>query len=304
MKKSNKKCVRFRFFLVVCCFCLTVFSINAVELRFKDGDIYHATLLAETEKTIKVSFQNEIYEISKTDLEFFDVSKNGKDESYKVTKVSLRDGSVIKGIFVEENSDDVILKTELGFLNLKKSSIKQPYPKKEDSPAFPRKYLFEEVQKPETRIGLSVPILFFVPPLSQNTTGIVGSGLFIEPAFVQWRNWVVGFRMEMLNSLPNNSLKIAQSSIYAIRPIWDSESKMHHLFYGFSLGIANLQFKVPTGSGDTRTGINPVTSFDLGYEYSGWQSWFFRSSIRSTFYMEPKELIPAIGLEFTAGFKL
>lgn len=300
IKKSNTLLLSFYFLF----FNILSTSLQAVEIRFKDGDIYFATLVAETEKTIKVSFFNETYEVPKTDLEFFDVSKKGKEESYKVVKVTLRDGSTIKGIYVEENENEYILKTELGFLNLKKTSINPPFPKKEDSPEFPRKYLLEEVKNPETRIGISTPFHVFIPPLSQNTVGLVGVSLFIEPAFVQWRAWMGGFRMELLQSVPKTSLQIAQSSVYAFHPFWDSEDKYHHLFYGLSLGVANLQYKVPTGSGDTRSGLNPFTTFELIYEYSGWSSLFLRSSLKSSFYFEPKEVIPALGIEFSAGVRL
>jgi hypothetical protein len=304
MKKSIKKVNTLLFFLFLCFFYGISTSLHAVELRFKDGDIYFATLVAETEKTIKVSFFNETYEVPKTDLEFFDVSKKGKEESYKVVKVILRDGSSIKGIYVEENENEFILKTELGFLNLKKTSINPPFPRKEDSPEFPRKYLFEEVKNPETRIGIATPFHVFLPPLSNNTAGLVGVSVFIEPAFVQWRAWMGGFRMELLQSVPKTSLQIAQSSVYAFHPFWDSEDKYHHLFYGLSLGVANLQYKVPTGSGDTRSGLNPFTTFELIYEYSGWSSLFLRSSLKSSFYFEPKEVIPALGIEFSAGVRL
>ncbi|MCG9874344.1 MAG: hypothetical protein MH321_06110 [Leptospiraceae bacterium] len=304
MKKSRKKDIILLFFLYFSLLPAISTSLNAVELRFKEGNIYFATLMNETEKTIKVSYMNEIYEVPKTDLEFYDVSKKGRNESYKVSKVTLRDGSSIKGIYVEENENEFILKTELGFLNLKKTSINPPFPKKEDSPEFPRKYLFEEVKNPETRIGISTPFHVFIPPLSQNTVGLVGVSLFIEPAFVQWRAWMGGFRMELLQSVPKSSLQIAQSSFYAIHPFWDSEDKYHHLFYGLSLGLANLQYKVPTGSGDTRSGLNPFTTFELMYEYSGWSSLFLRSSLKSNFYLEPKEVIPSLGIEFSAGVRL
>jgi hypothetical protein len=304
MKKSRKKLKPLLFFLCFCCISVISTSLQAVEIRFKDGDIYFATLVAETEKTIKVSFFNQIYEVPKTDLEFFDVSKKGKEESYKVVKVILKDGSSIKGIYVEKNEIEYILKTELGFLNLKKTSINPPFPKKEDSPEFPRKYLFEEVKNPETRIGISTPIQAFIPALSNNTTGLIGVSVFIEPAFVQWSSWMGGFRMELLQSLPKTSLQIAQSSIYAIHPFWDSEDKYHHLFYGLSLGVANLQYRVPTGSGDTRSGLNFFTTFELIYEYSKWTNVFIRSSLKSSFYIEPKEIIPALGIEFSAGVRL
>lgn len=292
----------FAFSLILTLF--NVFPLLAVELRFKEGDIFFASLESETDKDLLVSFKNSRYRIPKSDLEFYDISRKGKEESYRVAKVRLRDGSVIKGIFVEENESEIILKTELGFLNLNKSSILAPYPKKEDSPDFPSKYSWKEVELPETRLGISLPIYFFIPALSSNTSALTGLSLYVEPAFVQWGNWSGGFRLDALVGIPSNSLSAYQASFYTFREFWKSESQQHHLNFGFSLGAVNSTYKVPAGSGDTRTGINPLTSLDLMYEYSGWDKYFFRSTFRTQVYMEPKEIIPSLGFELSGGIRL
>lgn len=279
-------------------------SMLAVQLVFPNGELFIAQLESEDSKEIIVKYKGITYKILKSDLESIDNSKQGSDNSYTITEIILEDGSKFRGLFVEENDTEIILKTGIGFVNIKKYQIRPPIPIKPSPPDFPEKYKLKVAKTPLTKMGISASNIANIPAWSQDHLSYSKFGFYLEPAFVSFRDINFGLRLDYLQFFPDSSAQGIAGQIYINYTFWESETKKLSIYTNFGGGIANLLFNAETGSGSNRTGSLPIIQLDLGLEYNFHEYVFLRPAIQSICFLEQNQNKCGMGIELSGGVKL
>ncbi|WP_246032022.1 LA_3334 family protein [Leptospira fluminis] len=266
-KNCSKLLLYFIFFLSL----IATSSLFPAEIVFQNGEAYIADTLSDTEKQIKVKWKDKIYTIYKSDLANIDYSKKGEDTSYYYSTLELNDGSRIKGVFAEESTDEVTLKTELGFLTIPKANLKNPSALKKGHPSLSDALLDPEAQHPETKIGIYGDLFRNIGRSRDTFPAIYGGGLFFEPAFLNYNRWQIGFRSEYLSapggsgnfSFFTNQVYAQYSRIYQNNPMLD-------LFVNVGAGVSDVRYATTY---TTSAGIDPSIAVQVG-----WQGFKFRNS--------------------------
>ncbi|WCL50982.1 LA_3334 family protein [Leptospira sp. GIMC2001] len=302
MSIQMMKNLQYLYFFAI--FMLSVHNLFAVQLVFPNGDLFIAQLESEDSKEIIVKYKGITYKIIKSDLESIDNSKQGSDNSYTITEIILEDGSKFRGLFVEENDTEIILKTGIGFVNIKKYQIKPPIPIKPSPPDFPEKYKLKVAKTPLTKMGIAASNIANIPAWSQDHLSYSKFGFYIEPAFVSFRDINFGLRLDYLQFFPDSSAQGIAGQIYINYTFWESETKELALYGNLGGGIANLLFNTSTGSGSNRIGSLPIIQFDLGLEYKFHEYVFLRPAIQSICFIEQNQNKCGMGIEISGGVRL
>lgn len=277
-------------------------SLNAAELRFPNGDGFFAEFVYEDERMLVVRFKEKEYKIPKKDLEYYDLSNKGQlNNSYKIAILSLKNGSVIKGTIAERKKDEIIIKSELGFLTISKDEIKNNNSETDEHPEFPIIYLANDMLDNLTRIGGSVSFLPLFAPLGTQTPPLYGISLFTEPAFLRFKNtYQLGFKYEYLQSTgPIREISIHsgftylyQSKVFNSNPLLD--------FYGIiGLGISSINYKYDQSN--SKVGANPSAYFEIGWQGLKYGPSFYRFGWKNQCFFEIEKTHCGSGLEITGG---
>lgn len=179
---------------------LFILPIYSFEIVLENGDAFICDLITETDKSYKIFYKDKEYTIPKTEVTSTDSTKKGAHSAFRYAKFTLKDGSKLNGVIAEETNDSYTLKTELGFLVVEKRRIAEFPPKTRTNPEIPSTYLASNVRLPETRIGFFGSGYVNGKPISDTNPTSGGGGLYVEPAFLQWKFLRFGFRTEYLQS--------------------------------------------------------------------------------------------------------
>ncbi|WCL48109.1 LA_3334 family protein [Leptospira sp. GIMC2001] len=298
MKKNLLLLVFFMIFMI------NMESLLAVQLVFPNGHLFIAQLETEDSKEITVKYKGITYKILKSDLESYDNSKTGTDNSYTITEVILEDGSKFRGLFVEENDKEIILKTGIGFVNIKKYQIKPPIPIKPSPPDFPEQYRLVAAKTPLTKIGISASNILNIPAWSPEYISYSKFGFYLEPAFANYKSINFGIRLDYLQFFPASSAKALNAQIYLNYTIWETETKNLSIYTNLGGGVSNLLFNADLGSGSNRNGTVPIVQLDLGMEYAFAENYYLRPALQTLCFIEQNASKCAAGIEISAGVKL
>ncbi|MCW7524917.1 hypothetical protein ND861_01040 [Leptospira sp. 2 VSF19] len=141
-----------------CMILIFPFSLFSAEIELVSGDKFLGKLVSEDERSYLFRFQDKDYRIPKSELERFDKDKNGSDFSIGLSKVRLRNQSIIVGYLIEEDQDRLILQSQLGFINVEKSKIEKSELNREKNFPPPKKYLVSSLESLNTFLGLGYGI--------------------------------------------------------------------------------------------------------------------------------------------------
>ncbi|MGJ4788955.1 hypothetical protein [Leptospira koniambonensis] len=127
----------------------------AAEILFKNGDAFIAEEVSEAPEFILFSWKEKKYKIPRLELQRIDPRKKGPDSSYRYSEFKLTDGTQLKGILIEKKKNELILKTELGFVELDRTKILSHNFDEISSepPTLPENYLIETSKQKDWRIG-------------------------------------------------------------------------------------------------------------------------------------------------------
>ncbi|EQA45409.1 hypothetical protein LEP1GSC050_4166 [Leptospira broomii serovar Hurstbridge str. 5399] len=266
------------------------------EIVFSNGEAYIAETVSDTEKQLKVKWKDKIYTLYKSDIAHVDYSKKGEDTSYYYSTLELHDGSRIKGVFAEESSDEVTLKTELGFLTIPKTNLKNPSALRKGSPSLSDALLDPEAQHPETKLGVYGDLLINFGPNRNLFPASYGGGVFIEPAFLNWNNkWQIGFRSDYLSAPgPNGNFSFLTNQVYAQYNKVYKNDPFLDFFINVGAGVSDVRYV--TGY-TTSAGIDPALSFQLGWQGIKFSNFQVRLSWKNQCIFERTSDICMSGLE-------
>ncbi|EKJ85258.1 hypothetical protein CLV96_0288 [Leptospira meyeri] len=285
-------------------FFLGIFAIPTypAELRFPNGEVFHTEFVYEDERLLVVRFKGSEYKVPKKDLEYYDlVNKRQLNNSYKIAILSLKNGSVIKGTIADKSKDEVIIKSELGFLTINKNEIKNDVSETDERPEFPIIYLANDKLDNQTRVGGSITYLPLFPPLGNQTPPLYGVSMFTEPAFLRFKNtYQLGFKFEYLQSTgPINEITtqsgyvyLHQSKIFQSNPLLD--------FYGIvGIGISSISFRFDQNN--SIIGQNPSAYIELGWQGLKYGHSFYRIGWKNLCFFEIEKIHCGSGLEMSGG---
>ncbi|PJZ45143.1 LA_3334 family protein [Leptospira brenneri] len=282
--------------------CISTYFLDAAELRFPNGEVFHTEFVYEDERMLVVRFKGSEYKIPKKDLEYYDLSNKGQtNHSYKIAILSLKNGSVIKGTIADKNKDEVIIKSELGFLTINKNEIKNDIPIVDERPEFPIVYLANDKLDNQTRIGGSFTYLPLFPPLGNQTPPLYGLSIFTEPAFLRFKNtYQLGFKFEYLQSTgpikevtsQSGYVYLHQSKTFNSNPLLD--------FYGIvGIGMSSLSYRFDQNN--AKIGSNPSAYLELGWQGLKYGPSFYRIGWKNLCFFEIEKIHCGSGLEISGG---
>ncbi|WP_425268429.1 LA_3334 family protein [Leptospira alexanderi] len=286
--------------MIVFVFCFS--NLNAAELVLKNGDSFIGSVIEETEAKTKFLWKGEEYEIPKSDISSIDRKKKGADASYRYSSLKLKDGSVIVGVVVEESEELIVIKTNLGFINIEKQKLLETYSSLEPHPKLDRKYLSYLSKIWNNRFGLSLNALANHSPISQSNPVSYGGSLFIEPSAFDFSGYRLSFRMDYLQS------KTAESNyLFLNQFVYFNKGKMFfdnprlNFYFNIGLGASITSF---SGNGEQRSGVSPSTILGFGWQGINFRSIQLRMGINSFCTFERAGTFCATGIELGAMYLL
>ncbi|WP_428841546.1 LA_3334 family protein [Leptospira santarosai] len=277
-------------------------NLNAAELILKNGDSFIGSVIEETEIKTKFLWKGEEYEIPKSDISSIDKKKKGADASYLYSSLKLKDGSVIVGVVVEESEQLVVIKTNLGFMNIERQKLLEPYSGLEPHPKLDRKYLSYHSKVWNNRFGFSLNVLANHSPISGPNPLSYGGSLFIEPSAFDFSGYRLSFRMDYLQSkaAESNYLFLNQFAYFNKGKIFFDHPKLN-FYFNIGLGASITSF---SGNGEQRNGVSPSTILGFGWQGIDFRSIQFRIGINSFCTFEKAGTFCATGVELGAMYLL
>lgn len=272
-------------------------SISPAEIVLKSGKVLICDVVTENEFQLKVFWNGVYYRIPKSDIFLINLSKNGKHTIYQLENIELVDGSKLKGAIAEENSERLILKTDIGFITVEKSKIKSRgvnsnlempsvYKENNNSPIY-------------LKTGILLLAQLNGRPLYPELKNSYGGGFFLEPTSLIFAGkYQLGIRSEYIISNGNGKFDFFNNTLYGKYDYKFSEFHDYYIIFGAGISYDRYRF-----SGDTSAGINPLITLDLGWQGLNWfdGKYFLRTGIRLTSIIEMGIFFPQAGFEASIG---
>ncbi|RHX78485.1 LA_3334 family protein [Leptospira yasudae] len=297
--------MKFRYFpasllLAILVLCNT--EIFAVEIVFQNGESFVATEIEENDAKIKVVWKGDEYEIPKSDIVSIDKNKRGADFSYRYTTLKLHGGSVLVGVVVEEQEDVFVIKTNLGFMNVEKSKLREPIALNSESPKIHKKYLTRQGRVWNNRFGLSGSIFANTNPIASSNPISSGGSFFIEPSALDFSGFRISYRADYYQSISANSkFQFFNQFVYVNKSKQFFENPILNFYFNFGIGASMTSF---SGNGERRNGINPAAMFSLGWQGFSFGSFQGRVGFNSFCNFERDGSFCAVGLEIGVMYLL
>ncbi|PJZ25418.1 hypothetical protein CH352_14805 [Leptospira hartskeerlii] len=267
------------------------------EILFKNGDAFIAEEVSEEAEYILLSWKDKKYKIPRLELQRIDPRKKGPDSSYRYSEFKLTDGTQLKGILIEKKENKLILKTELGFVELEKSKIpSQNFEEiSSESPILPEKYILETSKQREWRIGFFGSGYYSLGVWAQAFPLTYGGGAFLERD-ANSKFWFYGLSSEAsIGKGKNGNLSVWSQSAYFGK------------YYGISspYWLLGSGFSNTARSGDEKTSaINPDLIFEFGWNWQIESGSSIRIGIRSQCSIEEGSNFCRSGFKFSWGFSI
>lgn len=267
------------------------------EILFKNGEAYIAEEVSEEPEYIFLSWKEKKYKIPRLELQRIDPRKKGPDSSYRYSEFKLTDGTQLKGILIEKKENKLILKTELGFVELDRYKLLSHNFEdiSSEPPIIPEKYLLETSKQKEWRIGFSAAGYYSWGPWSQAFPITYGGGAFLERD-TNSKFWFYGISSEAsIGKGKNGNLSVWNQSLYLGK------------YYGSSspYWLVGAGFSNWTRTGDEKlSATNPDLIFEFGWNWQTEIRSSIRIGIRSQCSIEEGSNFCRSGLRFSWGFAI
>ncbi|WP_425593102.1 LA_3334 family protein [Leptospira wolffii] len=277
-------------------------SVFAADLLLSNGDGFILDLISEDERAITVSWKNRVYAIPRSEVLKIDISRKGPHTSYRTSYFVLKDSTSIRGVLAEEKETFYTVKTDLGYLDIDKSRIKNSKIPQDQDAKLPLEFLSEKITQPETKWGGSISTYAGIGSIANSAPVWLSGSFFIEPAYFRLgeRNQL-GIRVDALGSTggANTRYSALMPEIYLFRGFGFSEERNFYLSIG--IGPAAVQSK---SRNETQSGIVPGAHLEIGYQGWKWESGFLRIGGKILCFADASSPFCTAGLEFSFGARL
>ncbi|HNC57253.1 MAG TPA: hypothetical protein PK079_03125 [Leptospiraceae bacterium] len=232
---------------------LSSISLSAAEIVLKNGDAFIADILENDANKVRIRWKEKTFDIPKSEIQNIDTEKKGEHISYHYDTIILKDGTQIKGVIVRQNTNDLIVKTELGLLTIEKSKLENA------KSLIPDKYNVDLPPEKNSNIGLTGSYSAFAQS-SNNVNQASGGGLFIEPSFVHFNSrWRLGYKLEYLESI-NSRFRFYNNFLY-LQYNW-KKSNWIDFYANLGIGGSIVNYKY---TDKTVTGSDPAGYLEVGW---------------------------------------
>ncbi|MGJ4787069.1 LA_3334 family protein [Leptospira koniambonensis] len=259
-------------------------------------------LISEDERAVTVSWKNRVYVIPRSEILKLDASRKGPHSSYRTSHFILKDSTSIRGVLAEEKEGSYTVKTDLGYLDIDKSRIKNTKIPQDQDAKLPLEFLSEKLSQPETKWGGSLSAYGGIGSIANSAPLWLSGSLFIEPAYFKLgeRNQL-GIRVDALGSSggTNTRYSVLMPEIYLFRGFGFSEERNFYLSFG--IGPAAVQTK---SGGETQAGVVPGAHLEIGYQGWRWETSFLRVGGKVLCFADASSPFCTAGLEFSFGARL
>lgn len=278
---------------------LTSSSMDAAEILFKNGEAYIVREISEREGNLFVIWKEKQYRIPKSEIQRVDPNKLGPDTSYVYSTVQLADGTSLRGIVVENGNGKLVLRTDLGFVELDSSKIvgssSATFP--DAKPDLSDSYLVKTSSSGGLwRGGIQISGNASLGPWTGIFPSLFGLGGFAERKS-QRKGEFFGVQTDF---------SLGQSS-YGRISIWS-----HHLYYGKSFGESAPYILLGLGADSiswsqddrSRSGTDPSLHVEFGWSWDRPDQSLVRVGLQSQCLLESDTGYCRAGLKFSWGIYL
>lgn len=252
---------------------LLTLSIHSLELTLTNDEIYVCDFVQDNGDTVKVRWKQNLYEIPRSSVAGMNMDIGGPHTSYRRSSVRMKDGSVIRGILVEDKKTDIVIKTDLGYMTLSKDRMESPGDlnfRKPELETAPEK---GSVTRADSRIGIFGSGYASSHPL---VGGVGGGGFILEPAFAKWKENIRFGLMGEYDSSTNARYSFGSGIVYFQYRLAFSERKDFYLNLGG--GASYVQYH---RTGTSIEGLNPAGYIALGWQGLKWRDLIFRVGVKA-----------------------
>ncbi|MDV6236431.1 hypothetical protein CH379_012415 [Leptospira ellisii] len=270
----------------------------ATEILLKNGESYFSENVEEGTNAVKFRWKSKLYRIPNEEIQRIDRSKKGADSSYRYQEFRLTDGSVIRGIVVEKGKR-IIVKTDLGFIELDKTKLQNFDPDRidEQPPELPEKYRIDQNGSGRFFVGGSLFGAANLGPWSRTHPVTNGGGLFLEKGFTSSPNWFFGILSEFSTSPGTNGNLVLWNQTFYLGKQWGTNSP----YFIFGGGIASVRWKDDTND---YGGLDPELLGEFGWSWEIAENSRLRTGIRSQCTFETETSFCRSGLRISWGILL
>lgn len=277
-------------------------QVFAADLLLSNGDGFILDLISEDERSVTVSWKNRVYVIPRSEILKVDAGRKGPHTSYRTSHFILKDSTSIRGVLAEEKESSYTVKTDLGYLDIDKSRIKNSKIPQDQDAKLPLEFLSEKMTQPETKWGGSLSAYGGIGSIANSAPLWLSGSLFIEPAYFRLgEKNQLGIRVDALGSSggTNTKYSVLMPEIYLFRGFGFSEERNFYLSIG--IGPAAVQSK---SGGETQSGIVPGAHLEIGYQGFRWETSFLRIGGKVLCFADATSPFCTAGLEFSFGARL
>ncbi|EPG67850.1 LA_3334 family protein [Leptospira wolffii] len=270
----------------------------ATEVLLKSGDAFLVESATEREEKVFVTWKDRKYRIPKEDIQRIDSKKTGPDTSYVYSSVKLKDGTVLKGILVERKNELLVLKTDLGFVELESSRIVSVSPETipDLKPELPESYLEESRDSSGSwKIGLTGAANVSFGPWSESFPRLFDGGGFLEKSSIRPGEFF-GFRSAYAYGKGSEGqLSIWSHDLYYGKNFSPSPSSPYILF---GIGASSISWSKEDRS---KSGTDPNLLLEFGWNWDRPGNSVLRIGLQSQCSFESGANLCTGGLRFSWG---
>lgn len=269
------------------------------EVFLKNGDAFLVESVTEREGNVFLTWKDRKYRIPKEDIQRIDPQKTGPDTSYVYSSVKLKDGTVLKGILVERKNDLLVLKTDLGFVELESSRIVSISPEtvSDLKPELPESYLEEsKASSGIWKAGVTGAANVSFGPWSNSFPQLFDGGGFVERASKRPGEFF-GFRSAYAyGKSSEGQLSIWSQNIYYGKSFGPSSP-----YILFGIGASSVSWSKEDRS---KSGTDPNLLLEFGWNWDRPGNSVFRIGLQSQCTFESGSNLCTGGLRFSWGIYL
>jgi len=274
-------------------------SIFPAEIILKSGKAFICDVLKEEERKIKVLYKDKPYSIPRSEIQNIEYKTTGSHSSRYYQSFDMKDGSLIKGLIAKEDNNRYTLQTGNGFIVIDKANIVKEEKDFDKNPEMPKEFL-EIAYSPETRIGIGGTAFVNGSPLASSHPVTSGGFLFIEPAFLIFKNNLqLGYRVDYYTSVGNGRYDFFNNFGYVQYNF--KRSRLLHFYLNLGAGASSIRYQ---SSQDNYAGINPAGYIEAGWQGLQWDRVFLRLAVRGVFMNERGLGFGMGGGEISFGVKI
>ncbi|TGK38207.1 hypothetical protein EHQ12_10725 [Leptospira gomenensis] len=279
-------------------FVVTTPSLFGTEILLKNGESYFSENVEEGTDAVKFRWKSKLYQIPNEEIQRIDPTKRGADVSYKYREFRLTDGSVIRGIVVEKGKR-IVVKTDLGFLELDKTKFQifETDKIEEQNPEVPEKYRIDPFGSGQIYVGGSIIGAANLGIWSRSHPVTYGGGLFLEKNITNTSYWFIGIVSEGSASPgTNGNLYLWNQTVYLGKQ-WGKNSP----YFLLGGGITSVRWK---GETNQTGGMDPEFMGEIGWSWNVTEGTRMRAGVRSQCTFETETSLCRSGIRISWGILL